>query len=140
MILSREVQVVETKNKVGETGTGEEVFEEILMINGMIDKVLSVKNDQRSAEELVNKVASFRQGGVRIDEYSVNLEKGYIQIIGKASGRGVLLAYKETLEAEEDFLEVQMPISNLIGEGEFDFEMNIIFSAETEKEVPKLQI
>jgi len=140
MILSREVQVVETKNKVGETGTGEEVFEEILMINGMIDKVLSVKNDQRSAEELVNKVASFRQGGVRIDEYSVNLEKGYIQIIGKASGRGVLLAYKETLEAEEDFLEVQMPISNLIGEGELDFEMNIIFSAETEKEVPKLQI
>lgn len=140
MILSREVQVVETKNMASQDEAGEEVFEEILMINSMIDKVLAVKSDQRSAEELINKIASLKQGGIRIDEYSVNLEKGYIQIIGKASSRGVLLAYKETLESQEDFLEVQMPISNLIGEGELDFEMNIIFSAETKKVVPKLQV
>jgi len=140
MILSREVQVVKTKNMVGENGTGEEVFEEILTINSMIDKVLAVKSDQRSAEGLVNQVASLEQGGVRIDEYLVNLEKGYIQIIGKAPSRGALLAYKETLESQEDFLEVQMPISNLIGEGELDFEMSIIFYVETNKVVPKLPI
>ncbi|OGM28300.1 hypothetical protein A2801_02480 [Candidatus Woesebacteria bacterium RIFCSPHIGHO2_01_FULL_41_10] len=118
------------------------VIVEVENINKLTSKTLAITSRIVPPQVVINKIAATKPPGVTISLYDLNMESGRVTIAGVAATRGDLIALKNALEQENDFDDIEVPISSLVNEANLDFQINLNYVPVTavKKVAPKLNI
>lgn len=91
-------------------------------LNLQIEEITNMKNDQLYWSKLFSSLSEKAAPGIEITSLST---KDYdILLGGRADIRDNLIVYKEKLEQEECFLEVNLPLSDLVLPKDVDFQIS----------------
>lgn len=100
----------------------EEARNKIKKVNKSSNMVLKIIGATLHPQTILNDISKAKPGGIVINNYKMELDRGEIAITGIASTRADLLDFKQNLESTEGFSKVSIPISN------FEVESNLRFS------------
>lgn len=101
------------------------VLAEVNEVNDLVNRVTSIDKISVEPQDVINKITTARPSGIKITNYSIDLDKGGIKLLGIAANRQVLIEFKNTLEEYEEFGSVSVPLQYL--EAETDIEYEITF-------------
>jgi hypothetical protein len=101
------------------------VLAEVKEVNSLANRVTSIDKIMAEPQDVVNKISAARPSGVSITSYSIDLDKGAVQLLGVSVSRQSLIEFKKALEEYEDFGSVSIPLSSL--EQETDIEYSVSF-------------
>lgn len=118
----------------------DEIFKQVEAINALSENVIEITEKSKDPQEVVNMVAALKPAGVRINKYEIDFEEGAMKLAGRAAERGELLSFKQALVDSQSFMEVNLPVTSLVGEYDLDFTIAIKLKQAEEKKVTKLKI
>jgi Tfp pilus assembly protein PilN len=112
-----------------ETGKDKEQYDKIRTldekfsgINSDVNEVMSIKRDQLYWSKLFILMKDKVPGGV---ELTGLINKDYnVSLSGKADNRDSLISFKESLEKEDCFSDINLPLSNLVERDNIVFQMD----------------
>ena len=84
---------------------------------------LAITKVSKPPQLIFNAISEARPEGVSILKYKIDLDTGYIDVIGISSTRQALIDFKQALEEFEDFSLVQIPITNLEKEADLEYSL-----------------
>ncbi len=116
-INSLKAQNIDQKNKTEK----EKIVQKISDINLTSEKILSIKRISINPLVIINQINSAVNSGINLNSYSVDLEKGVIELTGIALNRDSLINFKNSLEKISDFSSVDIPISSFEKEKDLNF-------------------
>jgi len=102
-------------------------------INSVSEEIVKVNTNSISFRQLADSIISSRPLGIEIVEYKIDFLDGRIQLKGKAIDRESLITFKQNLQNNKNFSDVQVPLSNLELQQNFDFELSANFGETKEK-------
>ena len=108
----------------------EEAMKQVKEINLIVDKVYSIKKADIPPQEVLNDIARSSTGGIAIDEYQIDFDKGIVVLTGTATDRQSLLTFKQNLEGNPKVSQLEIPISSFTDEFNLEFEASFIYSKE----------
>lgn len=106
----------------------DQIQNQIKQVNEDITRVQSIKEKYVDPAIIVNSITKSVVDSTSIENIQINFETGLIQISGLADQRQSLLELKKSLEENEDFEQVGLPLSAYLGEGQIPFEINMYYS------------
>lgn len=128
MFFGQQIENLKQKNTLSKIPPAQaEVIEQVSKTNALADKVLRITNANIPIEPVFNSIDKARPTGISISRYMVDLETGKIEIIGTSATRQTLIDFKQQLEEVEDFSLVQIPLSSLEVESNFQFRINFSY-------------
>lgn len=96
--------------------------DEFSRANSELSEAIKIKKDQLYWSKLFERLSEKTLDGIEMTDLST---KDYaIFLVGKANSRDVLISFKEGLEKEECFSNVNLPLSNLVSKDNVDFQMD----------------
>jgi Tfp pilus assembly PilM family ATPase len=101
--------------------------QQVSEINTLAGKVSKIESLSVSAEKVLNEIHRAKPAGITILEHDLILDKGSIELRGKASTRQALIEYKENLEELPQIESVNIPISSFEVENNLDFGMSFTY-------------
>lgn len=102
------------------------VSAQINSINGQITKAQTAMVGIHQPTQIINKAFAKVSSGIEIRSIDLNIETKKMIIVGSATDRPSLLAFKKSLEEEKPmFSRVNLPISSLLAEDGIPFEVII---------------
>lgn len=101
--------------------------EQIKKINAVAEKTVKVSAVFKSPNVIFNFIQEARPGGITILKYDMDLDVGEISLLGKAATRGDLIDFKQTLEKNDEFSHIVIPISSFEVESDLDFRMSLLY-------------
>ena len=104
-----------------------QIATEVKNINALADRILILSLNTNAPQELINLLSQSLKEGIRIDSYSINYDSGTVKLSGLAVNRGALLEFKNSLEENRDFGEIEIPLSNLLKETDINFEFSLVY-------------
>jgi hypothetical protein len=99
-----------------------ELLNNVKAINKVSDRILDIKKVSVLPQQILNTIQSAKPQGVTIQSYTLDLDRGQVSVTGISSNRNSLIEFKERLEADSDYVNVTIPISN------FEQEVNLEFT------------
>lgn len=108
----------------------EEAMKQVKDINLIVEKVYSIKQADTLPQEVLNDIARSSTGGILIDEYKIDLDKGIVVLTGTATDRQSLLTFKQNMEGNPKVSQLEIPISSFTDEFNLKFEASLIYSKE----------
>lgn len=92
-------------------------------INSQMSQMEKIKRDQLYWSDVFSKFSRDILPGIALENLAT---KEYaIFLVGKADSRDNLIAFKESLEKDDCFSNVNLPLSNLVSKGSIDFQMDL---------------
>ncbi len=138
--LSMKAESLGSSQNVAKTGEAEAVFTNIKDINNIITKASLIGDKTKQPQELINKIESRKVGGISINYYDINFDKSVVSVRGRASDRGTLFAFKQSLEEDADFSEIDLPVSSLVNQTDIEFDLSFGYLPMKEKESQKIKL
>lgn len=114
-----------------------EVIERIEGINQASNKVLAITKVSKPPQLIFNAISEAKPEGVSILKYKIDLDTGYIDVIGISSTRQALIDFKQSLEEFKDFSLVQIPITSFEKETDLDYNLRFKYLPVITKGVSK---
>lgn len=111
----------------------EELTEEISRINSVSSKVDKIVSSSSSPTKIIDTVNNLKPSGVRISEYSLEIDAGKISLKGSAASRQDLVNFRKSLEDHPNFSKVQVPVSSLEKEIDLEFDLRFVYGTEVIK-------
>ena len=111
--------LAESQDKYQELSSYEEKFKQV---NADSAKLLKIQSNHLHWAGILNKLSDVLPDGISITDFSTKDYKVFL--IGKAKSRDMLLNFKSSLEADECFTDVNVPLSNLVVKEDVDFQMD----------------
>ncbi len=105
----------------------EDAREQIKKINAVADKTIKVSAFFMSPNNIFNSIQEAKPAGITILKYDMDLDVGEVSLLGKAATRGDLIDFKQTLEKNDEFSHVVIPISSFEVESDLDFNMSFLY-------------
>lgn len=96
--------------------------EQFKKINKQVSAVISVKKDQLFWSFLLEKLSQLVFSGIEINTLDTN--DYLVSIIGTANSRNDLILFKEKLESEKCFSDIDLPISDLVNKDNVEFQID----------------
>jgi hypothetical protein len=104
-------------------------YERIKQLDGEFQKIniqmadlISIKEDQFYWSNMFIRLSHLVIPGVSLDNVAT---KDYaVFLVGKANNRDNLILFKEKLEREECFSDINLPLSNLVSKEDIDFQID----------------
>ena len=125
-------------SKSGTTQQREKTDQEVLYINDVAERVLKVKSISASPRELFDDIKKAAPSGVDLKYYRLDLDRGKIEVRGRASTRQALLEFKKNIEDNPNTASVDIPISSFQEEVDLGFKLTFLYlpvrEVESEKE------
>jgi Tfp pilus assembly protein PilN len=87
------------------------------------------KNQYIFSQKVINEIVSQRVSGIKITRFSYEnnpLDGKKVGITGLAQDREQLLLFREALESDSSFKQVDLPISNFVKGADIEFNLNLI--------------
>ena len=142
MLLNLQSQDFENKAQQNGASDINALAAQVKAANTSIDKYLSISNSIIPFQEIINKIHSNAGPSITINSYKIDMEKGEVSFVGKALDRTSLLEFKQKLEADDSFTNVDIPISFVLKEVDIDFDIKLIYAplAKTTKKAVKVKI
>lgn len=140
-----ELRIEELKKSDAQVRTQElnQVTSEVRGINSKADAAIEISNSLIAPQEILNSIAVAIPEGVSVDYYRVNFETGETILRGTATTRPALMAFKTSLEENENNENVNLPISSLVRDINLEFEITFYYKplipAKTQS-TPKINI
>lgn len=110
---------VESQDKYQELGVYEEKFKQV---NTNSAKLLKIQAGHLHWAEILNKFTAVTPAEISITNFST--KDFQILLVGKAKSRDALLSFKNNLEADQCFTDINVPLSNLVVRDNIDFQMD----------------
>ena len=113
------------------------IFDEgtAVIVKDINDKLNLIENLQKSkfivSEKVINTIFSKKTSGIKITQisYDSSLSGGLpakkINVTGTASSREVLLAFRQALEKDSSFKNVNLPVSNFVKGSNIQFYLSV---------------
>jgi hypothetical protein len=135
---ARELQNNEAQAKSEELNVA---VAEVKKINALADEVIEFSEDVVYPQEIISLLSHAKTEGITLNYYKVNYDTGEIILRGLSTTRNNLLAFKNSLESQEKFSGVELPVSSLVQEADINFEMRLVYTDFTRAAKPtRLQI
>lgn len=111
-------------------------------VNKLASGVLAINQGIVYPQDIFNLLARAKNTGITLSFQRVNFTTGEVTLSGVALTRADLLAFKDSLEKQEKFSEVNLPLSNLIEEVNINFEVRLFYKdlVKTKKAPARLQL
>jgi len=124
MMLNNQLKDLKTGPSQEEpTGTVNSVVAQTREVNELANRVSSIDNISVEPQDVINKITAVRPSGIRITRYSIDLDKGGIQLLGVSASRQALIEFKKAIEEYEEFGSVSIPLSSLEAETDIEYIM-----------------
>lgn len=102
--------------------------EEFSMINKQVDEIIKIKNDQLYWSDVLMKINESVSDSIEISSLAT---KNYsVFLAGKADNRESLIDFKNKLEREGCFSNINLPLSNLVSKENIVFQIDFSIKAE----------
>jgi hypothetical protein len=119
-IVSNNLESGKNKNQYEKISNYEKEFENV---NSEVSEILSLEKDQLYWSNVLMEISNSVFDGINITDLST---KDYaIFLVGKADNRDDLIKFKEKLESNNCFYEINFPLSNLVSKDNVDFQMDL---------------
>ncbi len=116
----------EFSGKEAVTGSdGKKYIEKAKEINERLRMASKVQSDFVDTSDILKEVSSKIPEGVRLFYMKIDLSNKNIKIVGLSEERGTLLLLKEKILESPIFIEVDLPLQNILQKEDVEFEMNI---------------
>lgn len=115
-----EKSFTESQDKYQELSSYEEKFK---LVNENSAKLLKIQAAHMHWTEIFNKLSDALPNEISITDFSTKDYK--IFLVGKAKSRDILLNFKDRLESETCFADINVPLSNLVVREDIDFQMDL---------------
>lgn len=110
----------ESQDKYQEINSYEEKFKNV---NENAAKLIKIQQGHLYWAGVFNKFGEAMPDGISISDFST---KNYdIFLVGKAKNRDTLLNFKNRLEADKCFININVPLSNLVVRNDVDFQIDL---------------
>lgn len=106
----------------------EKYEEEIRKINAQISNIEKIQKSQLHWSNLFLRLSNLAFSGIEIN--SLATKNFSVFLAGKASARDDLILFKEKLEKENCFSDVNLPLSNLTAKEDVDFQIDFKIKSE----------
>jgi hypothetical protein len=129
LFIAQQIDALKARStsKVQMTQQNKKIAEEVKYINDVAERVLKIKSISASPQKVLNDIKDASPSGIFIREYKLDLDRGIIEVTGRASTRQVLLEFKKNLEKNPDITSVEIPISNFEVEKDLRFNLNFVY-------------
>lgn len=97
------------------------VVTQVTSINKTADTIITATSTMVDPQKVANLLTSIRVGGVTINKFTIDYESGEIDMSGTAATRDNLLEYKNKLDADENFANIDLPLESLVQEADISF-------------------
>jgi len=108
----------------------EEAMMQVKEINMIVDKVSKIQQVDMLPQEVLNDITRALIGGITINKYVIDFDKGMVVLLGTAFDRQSLLTFKQNLELNPKISQLDIPISSFEQEFNLEFEASFIYSKE----------
>ena len=125
--LNGQQRVLKSDPAVSSAQPPTELLAKIEKINGSVKTVESILSSSKNPQDILNMVFASKPVDVTLSEYKIDLETGKVTLAGSAATREALFQFKQSLEANEDFSLVQIPISSFEAEVDITFVANFLY-------------
>ena len=115
--------LAESQDKYQELSSYEEKFKQV---NAGASKLLKIQAGHFYWAEIFNKLGVAVPEGVFIANFST--KDFNIFLVGKAKNRDMLLSFKDRLEKDDCFANINVPLSNLVVKDDIDFQMDFLIN------------
>lgn len=116
---------VESEDKYQKLGLYEEKFKQV---NESSAKLLKLQAGHLHWEEIFNKLNAAVPNEIAITNFSTKDFKVFL--VGEARNRDILLTFKDKLEKDDCFADINVPISNLVVKDDIDFQIDFSIKPE----------
>lgn len=103
----------------------EKTNQEILQINNTLLQSEKIQKEYYSYYTIITKIGSATPSGINLNQLKINIDEKILTISGKSIDRNNLLNLKNNLEKIEEINNIEIPISQLTQEKDFDFSLQI---------------
>jgi Tfp pilus assembly protein PilN len=116
----RAKSVAESQDNYQELSSYEEKFQQV---NAITENILKIQNKHFHWLTIFGKMSANIPDGVTITDFSNKDFK--IFLVGRAINRDTLLGFKDKLESDNCFENINVPLSNLVVKDNIDFQMDL---------------
>lgn len=101
-----------------------DVIKEVQATNALADKVIRISDATVLPQTVLNTIYSVRPEAVSIIRYKIDMDSGVIDLFGVSADRVSLISFKQSVEEQEEFSLVDIPIASLEVERDLEFSMS----------------
>jgi hypothetical protein len=104
-----------------------ELSAQISSVNLLANKVISIESTIRPYQTILNLITKYRSADIFISSYHIDMETGKVFLTGIANNRPALVAFKNSLEADDSISLVRIPLSSFETQTNLAFDMNFLY-------------
>lgn len=102
-------------------GENKLLFEKISLVNQSLSKLNNFYKNQMNSTSLFEKISETLPPGIYLTDFSWQKEDFKISLSGKAKNREALFEFKNNLENQKDFKEINLPLESWRKPRDIDF-------------------
>jgi len=106
------------------TKTNQSYNNNIRAINNKLNFITKIQGEFVPWSDLIKNLAEITPADVSLSYIKLNSTEQTIKISGQAGLRSSLLSFKENMEAQPYFKEIEFPIKNILEKTDINFEIN----------------
>jgi len=130
-----------TSNGAGEAIAGlNSAIARVNSVNKNSERLISLSEKIYPFQSIVNSINEQKPEAIRILDYKINMENGLVQIFGISPDRTALLEFRDKMEENSSFSNVDVPIGQLLQETNVNFEMTTIYSELFVEKKPNIKL
>lgn len=126
---------IATTQNMREAEEVKEIEASIVDLNSLVTRIGQIEEDSSmEGPVILGKIARSTPAGIAVSRIAYNSKTSVVLVNGHADQRTQVITFKERLEADPAFLEVESPLSNLLQSTDVDFKFTITLEGKDENE------
>lgn len=123
LFMSQQVETLKVQHGVLNKTEPEaaDIITEVNNINSMSSKVIAINSVSYYPQTIMNEIYDAKPETVSLFKYYLDLDQGIVEVTGISEDRSSLLVFKNSLEENEKFSIVDIPVSALETEKDIEF-------------------